>query len=97
MGYTPETGKFGSYGKAEEKLPYRRQMIGEVYRGEKLPERDKYEPIAKACKVNYVWLRDGTGSMVDSGDDYNTLMTRLPDSVREAVDAILEPYRGKTE
>ena len=92
MGFDPvEQKKFGSYAKVAEKLPFKRVMIGEIYRGEKIPEQDKYVLIAKACRVNYIWLRDGIGDMV-SGKDYNSIIGNLPEGIRDAVDAILKPY-----
>ena len=86
--------KFGSYAKVAEKLPYKRQMVGNLYRGLQKPDDDKYRQIAKATKVSYTWLRDGTGDMV-AGDDYNDIINKAPENVRRSIEALLEPYRGK--
>lgn len=91
-GYDTKKDKaFGSYATAAEKLPYNRVMVGELYRGEKLPDHTKFKVIAKACRVNYIWLRDGLGDMV-SGTDYNNLIGSAPKDIQRAIDAILEPY-----
>lgn len=95
MGADPEKQrKFGSFEKAEKKsgMPYKRAFIGELYRGDKLPEQDKYETLAKVFGVDPVWLQTGAGDMVGGGD-YNRLITALPPEIREAIDNILEPYR----
>ena len=88
-GFDADRGvKFGSYSKAAEKLPYKRQMIGNLWRGQQRPDEDKYRVIAKATKVSYTWLRDGAGDMV-AGDDYNEAISNAPESVRRAIDALL--------
>lgn len=92
MGFDPKKQKkFGSYVKAAEKLPFKSVMTGEIYRGEKLPEQDKYVQIAKATRVNYIWLRDGIGDMA-SGRDYNSIISELPPGIKDAIDAILDRY-----
>lgn len=94
MGYDPESkSKFGSFEKVANKrgMPYKRAFIGNLYRGEQLPEQSKYAAVAKALGVDQVWLQTGSGAMVGSRD-YNQVIEELPAEVRKAIDAIIKTY-----
>ena len=84
--------KVGSYAIAATKLSCTKQNVREMYVGLKRPGADRYQQIAKATKVSYVWLRDGVGDMVVS-DDYNRLYGAAPEAIKRAVDALLDQYR----